>query len=477
MFDSICGLISRDPDYPTRTWVLDTLTRVLNGQLYDVLPHDFHDERNSVGEYIPLRKRKPSVRYPLCRIVVEDSVSLLFSEGHFPTIDCPDRITQNSLASIVRDSRLNLVMTEAAIRGSIGSVAILMRVLSGRIFFQVLDTIYLTPTWSPREPDTLQTVTERYKVSAAQLSGNGYEITDAQGDYWFQRTWDSDTETWYVPSPTTIGYPGQIDTDRTVHHGLGFVPVVWIRNLPGYSSTGDPNDGTCSFRPAVETQIEIDYQLSQAGRGLKYSSDPTLLLKEPVGSDNEIVKGAGNALVVGENGDARLLEISGSAAAAVIDYVRTLRKLALESIHGNRASPERLTTAQSGRALELMNQGLIWLADNLRITYGEVALLSLSKMIACASTKYTLRANGQDIPSMQTDAEFSLKWPRWYPMSAVDRQLDATTLTKLMEAGLISRVSAIRAIADTYDIDNIMTELAQSAADRDESQLIGREEQ
>ncbi len=37
------------------------------------------------GEYIPLRLRRPSVRYPLCRTVVEDSVSLLFSEGHFPT--------------------------------------------------------------------------------------------------------------------------------------------------------------------------------------------------------------------------------------------------------------------------------------------------------------------------------------------------------------------------------------------------------
>ena len=140
MFDTICDLISRDPDYPPRTWTLDTLTRVLNGQLYDVLPYDFHDERSAAGEYIPLRKRRPSVRYPLCRVVVEDSVSLLFSEGHFPTFDCPDRTTQDTLAKLVRDSRLNLIMTEAAIKGSVGSVAILMRVLSGRVFFQVLDS-------------------------------------------------------------------------------------------------------------------------------------------------------------------------------------------------------------------------------------------------------------------------------------------------------------------------------------------------
>src|SRR5258708_1260830 len=191
MFDTICELISRDSDYPTRTLVLDTLMRVLNGQLYDVLPHDFHDERSPAGEYIPLRKRRPSVRYPLCRVVVEDSVSLLFSEGHFPTIDCPDRDTQRSLASIVRDSHLNLVMTEAAMRGSVGSVAIMMRVLSGRIFFQVLNSIYLVPIWNPKEPDTLLTVTERYQVSGTQLSIDGYDIPDLKVDYWFQRSWDS----------------------------------------------------------------------------------------------------------------------------------------------------------------------------------------------------------------------------------------------------------------------------------------------
>jgi Phage portal protein, SPP1 Gp6-like len=470
MFDTICELISRDPDYPPRTWVLDTLTRVLNGHLYDILPYDFHDERSSGGEYIPLRKRRPSVRYPLCRVVVEDSVSLLFSEGHFPTIDCPDRDTQSSLASIIRDSRLNLVMTEAATRGSIGSVAILMRVLNGRTFFQVLDSIYLTPTWDPNEPDTLIGIIERYKVSGSQLSGSGYDIPVVATDYWFQRSWDDDSEVWYVPVPTGDGFPQDVDPLRTVHHGLGFVPIVWIRNLPGYSSTGDPNDGACTFRAAIETQIEIDYQLSQAGRGLKYSSDPTLLLKEPIGADTDIIKGAGNALVVSEKGDARLLEIGGTAAAAVIEYVRTLREFALESIHGNRASPERLTAPQSGRALELMNQGLLWLADNLRITYGEVALLSLARMIIRTSSRYTLRAAQGNLPRMDPTTTLSLKWPRWYPASAADRQLDATTLSTLMTSGLISRASAIRAIADAYDIDNIAAELAQCASDRDEGQ-------
>ena len=160
MFETICDLIPRDNDYAPRTRVLDILKRVLEGKLYDVLPYQFHEERGAGGDYIPLRNRRPSVRYALCRVVVEDSVSLLFSEGHFPTIDCADQAVRGALADIAKEARLNQVMTEAAIRGSVGSVALLLRILRGRVFVNVLDTTYMTPTWSADEPDTLTTVTE-----------------------------------------------------------------------------------------------------------------------------------------------------------------------------------------------------------------------------------------------------------------------------------------------------------------------------
>ncbi|MBV9251106.1 MAG: phage portal protein [Acetobacteraceae bacterium] len=466
MFETICDLIPRDADFPARVRSLDILTRVLDGRLYDALPYQFHEERGAGGEYIPLRQRRPSVRYALSRVVVEDSVALLFSEGHFPTIDCANRRTRAVLADIVKETLLNLVMTEAAIRGSVGSVVVLMRVLRGRVFFTVLDTIYLSPTWDPEEPDALLSVSERYKVPGDLLAANGYEISDLEMDYWFERRWDRESETWFTPVAVGSGDAPDIDLSRTVQHGLGFVPMVWIRNLPGISATGDANDGACTFRAAIETQIEIDYQLSQAGRGLKYSSDPTLLIKEPATSDGEIVKGAGNALVVSEKGDAKLLEIGGTASAAVIEYVRALRELALESIHGNRASADRLTAAQSGRALEMMNQGLIWLADNLRISYGENAILRLARMVLLASQIYPLKVFGEDIVPLDPTTRLTLIWPRWYQPTAEERQKDAQTITALVAAGQLSRETALKAIASSYDIEDVPAELARIAAER-----------
>lgn len=458
MFQSICDHIPSDPDMPLRARRLDILRRVLDGTLYDALPHSFQDERTQAGEYIPLRLRRPSIRYALPRIVTEDSIALLFSEGHFPTIDSPDRTTKDIIATIAKATRLNEVMIDAALRGSIGSVALLLRILQGRPFITAMDTITLTPTWHPHAPDTLASVTERHKLPGAALAAAGYTLPDLGVTYWFTRRWDETTETWFLPQPITDPAPPTPDPTRTVTHDLGFVPIIWVRNLPGPSWTQDPADGACTFRAAIETSIEIDYQLSQAGRGLKYSSDPTLLIKEPAGMEGDLIRGAGNALIVSEHGDAKLLEIGGTAAGAVIDYVRTLREFALESVHGNRADASRLSAATSGRALELMNQGLIWLADNLRISYGEGALLSLARMLLRAGSRYQLTVNGQTLPKLNADAPLSLIWPRWYPPSAEDRQHDAQTLATLTAAHLISTETALKALADTYDIEDIAAE-------------------
>ncbi|WP_045736797.1 phage portal protein [Xanthomonas sp. MUS 060] len=465
MFKTITSKIVRDPDYPERQFVIDVLTRVLDGTLYDHLPYDFHREKNDAEEYIPLRDRRPSVKYALCKTVVDDSVSLLFSEGHFPAVDCEDEATRNKLAELIKDSKLNEVMIEAATIGSVGSVAIFMRVLSGRVFFEAKNTQFLTPVWRDDAPDTLASITEKYKVKGRVLKDGGYSIADDDltADFWFQRIWDDQAETWYLPWKVRDDKAkAVVDTAKTKKHGLGYVPAEWVKNLPG----GNGVDGACTFNDAIDTSIEINYQLSQAGRGLKYSSDPTLLIREPaIDEQGSIVKGGGNAIVVSADGDAKMLEINGTAAQAVIDYVRMLRELALESIHGNRANADKLSAAQSGRAMELMNQALIWLADKLRISYGEGALLSMLRKIVQASTKYPLMVGGEKIEPLNTKEKLSLRWPAWYAPTYADKQTEAETLTTLRTGGLLSRETAVKSLADGYDIEDPQEELKKIDAD------------
>jgi hypothetical protein len=470
-FRSLKDGYHKDPDYTQRAHHLLALARVLDGKLYHELKYPFSEEqKDGNGEYIPLKDRRPAVRTRFCPTVVNDSVSMLFSEGHFPDVECKDETTRNSLSQVIKESCLNAVMIEAATRGSVGSICILLRVLQARVFFTIMQTPYLTPEWDPKAPDTLQKVVERYKVKGSVLKAAGYTIAtdDLDKEFWFQRVWDDTFETWYLPqsrADAKEGKPPALDTRRTVKHSLGFVPMVWVKNLP----CGENDfDGAPTFPvEAIDTQIEADYLLSQGGRGLKYQSDPVLLIKEPAFSDNRpVVKGAANAIITGAEGDAKLLEINGSAAAAVMDWVKALRELALEGMGGNRSNADKLSAAQSGRAMELMNQSLIWLADKLRISYGEGALLELLCMIVRASDKIALKdKRGRPIGKMSQEADISLRWPQWYPPTYADKATQATTLNELRGGGLISQETAVKSIAGCYDIEDVTKELAAIKSD------------
>lgn len=474
MFASLAAKVPADKDLPARAHTLDVLSRVLNGTLYDILEYSFQDERTGAGEYVKLSDRRPSARYNLSRIVVEDSISLLFGEGRFPTLATENEELRTALSAIVKDTKLNAVMACAALIGSVGSAVVWLRVLKGRLFIEPLSTAYLTPAYDPSEPDMLLSVTELRKVRGDALRAAGYTIADdrLQTDHWFKVVWDAVAETFYVPWPVSDPKAAdKVDAGRTTRHGLGFVPMVWIHNLPG----GVGVDGACTFRPAIETQIEIEYQLSQAGRGLKYSSDPTLLIKEPSG-DTPRIGGAANALIVAADGDARMIEINGTASAAVIEYVRTLREMALETVHGNRSSADKISAAQSGRAIELLHQPLIQLADKLRISYGEDALTRLIRMIVAASAKFPLMVGGVVYKNLST-APVALRWPDWFSQTQGDLQQQAGTLATLRTAGMISRETAVAVIAPNYDIEDPADEIAliiadEAAADARESAQI-----
>jgi hypothetical protein len=461
----------RDRDYPERTYQLDIMGRILNGTIYDHLPNGFHEEKNGAGEYIPLRNRRPCVHSNLCKIVVDDSVSLLFSEGHFPEIECGDKDTRDQLLRLVKETKLNGVMIDAATRGSIGSVAILFKVLKSRVFFEVFDTMFLTPVWDPEAPDTLLKVIETYKCKGQCFIDCGIKVTDPDAIYWYRREWTRTEEVHFYPQDLTARREGKEpikDTTRTVVHNLGFTPMLWVKNLPGKASD---TDGNCTFTAAIETQIEIDYQLSQAGRGLKYSSDPTLLIKEPAyGQDGPVHQGgSANALVVSTDGDAKLLEINGTAAQAVMEYVRCLREMGLESIHGNRVNADKISAAQSGRAMEMMNQALIWLADKLRTPYGEGALLDLLKMVIKANQLMDLLIDGEIVAkkALSVSEKVSLRWPAWYSPTASDLVSTANALATLIEAGALSRETAIKSIASIFDIEDIAAEKALIDAEQE----------
>jgi hypothetical protein len=500
MFKQIMQSIGADKDYPARALLIDMYTRVLEGRLYDHLQYAFCQEYDGQGNYIQLRDRRPSVKYNICRIVVDDSVSLTFGNDHFPSIVCKDESIVDFAKDLIEETSLNSIMMEAATYGAVGSVVIVMRIYNGKVFWEVKTTQYLTPTYDPENPRCLIKLTEKFKVKGSELIELGYGIKEQEKnqDFWFLREWNAQDEVYYKPYKVADKKAKPVvDKQRTFHHGLGFVPAVWLKNLPKPGSI----DGWCSFALAIDTNIEIDYQLSQGGRGLKYASDPTIILKLddqmsftdnngmdvaqtitlndgssasiqgfPAGSSGKrVIRSANNALTVGKDENVDLLEISGAAAKAVMDFARCLREYALESMHGNRANADKVNAAQSGRAQKEMNQALIWLADKLRISYGDEGLIKLIEMVVKATHVFDVCVNGVSYKNLNANEKITPKWPNWYPSTPQDLVQIATATKIHTDTGHMSKETAIKNIAEDYGVKDV--DLEMKKIDEDQAKI------
>jgi len=466
----------RDKDYPDRACTIAMLRRFLNGTAYDVLQYPFGQIINKSGydgaytaQNIPMSQRRPSVISTLCNTVVDDSVSFLFGEGRFPQIDIDDEKTQEIVNDIVNRTCLPDTMIELAHDGSVGSAALLIQVINSKIYYKSLHTEFLTPVFDKKNPNLLVKLTQKYKCKGSDLMAQGYKIEKPDFDYWIVTEWDENNETYYLPYlPDDLkkaDFKPKIDKDLTIEHGLGFVPVLWIRNLSG----GDFIDGQSTFKKAITTNIQLDYQLSQCARGLTYSQEPLLFYKNPdsiVGGD--ISPGTGQILHGGEGSDAKMIEINGDACRASIEYQKVLRDVALENIHGNRSTAERGINARSGKALELLHHPVMLLASRLRISYGEFGLVEVVKMIIKILKLREIKFENIVINkgSIKEDVTISLRWPNWFDDSSDDKHKEALTLGELKNAGILSQETAVYSIAEKYGIDDVKEEVNKINAEQ-----------
>ena len=455
--------LSMDNDWTERESILYIYKKFLDSTIYDNLaPWNCEYEGGQLsGKYTPLAKRRPSVIYAIPQIIVNESTSMLFGDNHFPIIRGADDEDTRTLKYISDSCFLPSKMMDAAKKGSLGSVCVLVKVLLSQFFIDVLDTVSLIPVFDEQRPGKLLNLREKRKVTGATLQSKGYEIDDKDRNKLFfaMREWTEFEEIYYIPfeckKSEDINFLPEKDEGRSSIHNLGFVPAVWIKN----SSNDEKIDGDCTFSAILDTCIEIDYQLSQLGRLLKYNSDPTLVIKDPSNlSDQQLIKGIG-PITLGENGDAWMLEMTSGSTNAVIDYVRCLRDFAIEVVRGNRANPEKISGLHSGKALQMLNANLIEFVSSLRVSYGN-GLKDILDIIfqIIDSEKFIIDLNGNNIKSLNKN-DVILDWGQWYPPTPQDDLQESQTIVNYVDAGIISRSTGTRAVADQFNIIDVLEEI------------------
>jgi hypothetical protein len=450
-----------DADLTPRQKRLEALDRVLQGTHYDHISYPFDQERTS-GKYISLHERRPSINSMLCRVVVEDSVSLLFGDAHFPRVEAANQATANSLQHVFKSLRIQEQMTSAAIQGSIGSVALEFLVFNRKPILRVLNTKYITPRFHHIDEDQLLSVTEKRKVERSELEALGY--TGLNRDvtwFWFLKEWNQKQVVFYKPWPCSDrNHQPKPDPERTVDHHMDRCPIIWITNLPG----GSRIDGPSTFEAGINAVLQHDVMWSMGTRALKYNSDPIKV----VFTDDDIEKvqgGSDRLLRFSRESKFELLELEGTASDANLNWLRELRNVALEAVHGLRAHSDKLTMPNSASAIELLHQPLIWLADKLRLTYGEGALLQVAQMICHASTVINrtdksekgLLVAGVNIQNLDPTG-LSLNWPTWFPMSATELRESAQAADYNIRNGVISPETATKQFAPVYEVEDISAE-------------------
>ncbi|HEV2917612.1 MAG TPA: hypothetical protein VGW78_07765 [Candidatus Babeliales bacterium] len=465
-----------DKDWTIRETKLHILQMFLNGSIYDNLQSFNQEYQGGNGAYVPLARRRPSTLYKLCEIIVNETVGMLFGDGHFPEVKCIEeghKKTEEFLKYITNSCKIKRTMLNAAKEGSIGSVCILVKVLNGKFYFDVLNTKHLMPIFNQEAPDQLLKLIDHKKVDGSTLMSFGYEIPEKNKNkyYWLDREWDENNETYYKPylvEEYETNKKREEDKERSSSHNFGFVPAIWIQNLPHAHHV----DGFCTFEPIIDTQTEIDYLLSQTGRLLKYNSDPTLVVKNPSSLEGSKLIKSQTILNLDEKGDAYYAEMSGSSVSAVIEYVKLLREYGLESIRGNRSSPEKLNAAQSGRALQMLNNPLINLVDEMRLTYGDSGLLCLYSMcikIYLANPK-EIDCGGFEPDSDDCSDHLCLYWQDWYPATGQDKLQEAQAVQIYRGAGVISQETAINFVAEEFGIEDTENELSLIDKEKNEEQ-------
>lgn len=424
---------------------LDVLERFLEGTIYDHIGNPFHREKDGQDQYIPLRDRRPSIIYGIPKIVVDRSTSKLFGDKHWPRFHTTKTKVTEFLQELSLRSGLQGVMSEAAYWGSLGSVFVYFAIVKGKVLYEVWNSKLCYPRYDiQRELEDVLILTP---LMGPDILALGYSVKpeDIECMYFLAKRITKEDEIRYLPIKCDEYVDENSlrkDETRSMPHKLGFVPGVWIKNFVRTSGLDAPS----TFgHPSVLTMcIEIDYQLSQCGRGLKYNSDPQLLIKEPPAdpmadgggglglfpTQSSMVRSTSNTLFVGPEGDASLLEINGEGQKAVLEYVKQVRQYAFEIARAARKDQEHTYGNMSGRAMEILEEDLISLASDLRLSYGEYGLKELLTKLLRAHKKLNLFDFD---PDKDNSFSIDLMWGNWFDPTPSDLVQIEQSLTNAVQ--------------------------------------------
>lgn len=463
------------------------------GQQYDDLPSHFDPDAATLR----LRERAPAVQVGLVASAVDTVVGFLFGGQRAPNfyvdslIDeaTGDEITVElgadaeeidrinaEIAKIRRWSGLDKYFREIARLGALhGSVGLAGHVLSddanSAIWCEVLELADAFPIFG-REDRATALASGLQEDDLIQLDEYWAEVvepdvsTEKVTYKIHRRLWTLLELVEHEPQPVDTleglnvrALTWSVDAARSVKHDLGFIPVVWIKNrLVVNAIDGAPILVESDFL----TEDEINYTLTQAGRGTRYNCEPQPVFKDCANvlfGDETVKRGAEESIKIeskpspAPEASLTLLEMNGEGIDRAMAYASALRSGFGKKTRVVEHDPEKAVGALSGTAIERLMLPLLSLIDDLRPAYA-VGLARWFELM---------------LKALNEGADYVVKvsWPPIIQPTLEDFALVAGLLPSLRSGAepLITVRQAVQILSSWTGVDDVDAALAELDAD------------
>lgn len=457
------------------------------------------DQIEVPGYYAPLKQRRPCSPYNLARVIVTRFTALLFGAGKFPQLKVESDPDADDFARAVSQAaKLPLRMRRARnVGGACGSVGLSYRWVDGRPRVQVHEPKHVEVLeWEDREELVPRLVVKGTRFLKEEWDPKLKKMVEVE---WLARhDWSPRDEVDYEPVRVADLRDGAAEwrVREAFPHALGWCPFVWVQNQPSDDVDGESDyapltdaDGTVSFFDSIDTLF------SSTVKGCTSNVDPTLKLNIPRSQVRDsVVKGSQHALVLGKDGDADYLELSGSSITVGLATVDRAVRCALEVCSCVLVDPEKISgAAQSAKAIEYIYQpmtaeawvlrgqyegGIVRVVDGLRrsASSGRGRLrLPPRKVVEKDEATQEERTRWEPRRPGGPDAEVEADWPPFFDPTPSDIQAELSgTQAAVGGKQVLSQETAVRRLAPRFGVDDPEMEMDRIRSD-EEWEREGRE--
>lgn len=437
---------------------LHELDKIYDGAQYDGLLD--WDEANASHEYIPVRRRKPRVQWRLAKRMADEIGSKLFGEKVAPRFEIDgDPEATYFFKLLAKVSRLRPQLMAAAVKATVaGSCFVRFYFAGGKPVLETYQSKWCYPLFSAN--GDLESIQIRWVWTDTMDLDEKGKPREKWGQLFLSRVEDILFNTPVVEH----GQEPAFEEVGRVQHNLGFVQGEWFRTT---FEMGVP-DGQSLIEPAESFFCELDYSASQSSQAVSYNQDPIPLVSGmDVDSIEELIRASSRAWNLGRDGEARFLESGLTGVQVAMDMRDKIKQGVQDVTRILLMDPEKIMgSAQSGRALEILHAPLMDIVYTLREAFEPSIESLLTKM---AGVAYLLGSVGQGTITIPpgwapTSLEPSLVWPDVFPETIEDLQKRVQVASSAANASLISRETAMRWLAESFDIEDIELELERIAA-------------